>query len=75
MSADRRGLHGVGYTELEGGGVVDHLIALNQKGDDPPPFHSSACGLVQPQGQGLTQIWKNKQTEEVFPLGFPVDEI
>lgn len=30
MSADRQDLHGGGYTELEGGGVVDYSTALNE---------------------------------------------
>lgn len=30
-------LHGVGHMELEGGGVVDHLIALNENEMTPLP--------------------------------------
>lgn len=37
VSADRWGLHGGGYTELEGGGVVDYLTALIENEMTPLP--------------------------------------
>lgn len=64
MSAKRQGLHGGGYTELEGGGVFANCIGPDED-DDPPPFPSSACGLVQPQGLGWTKRRKS------FPLVVP----
>lgn len=36
-AAGGRGLHGSGYTELEGGGVVDNLIAINENETTPLP--------------------------------------
>lgn len=69
MSADGRGLHGGGYTEQEGGGVVDYLIALSNKQDNPPPFPSSACGFSTAAGAGIDQ-----NLEDFFFLDFSFSE-
>jgi len=43
VGADIQGLHGSGYTELEGGGVVHHLNAVIEK---KTPLPSSLLHVV-----------------------------
>lgn len=62
MSADRWGLHGGGYTELEGGGVND-FITVARKGDDPPSLPLFCMQFSTAGGAGIDQNLEEKEEE------------